>query len=195
MMPLNENRAACFFSPVGPNTALWSVSWRTDTPVSSAKPPVSDDVADWILKEARTRVAHPPKLFNELLEKTDRSSIMVLNARDKRAFAHNSQTLPEDFAGGKVIFIGDANHAVSPFAGNGANMALCDGWELASALLQAPNAAEGVENYDKLVVSQRNRIITQSHIAIAIGHSEGWRLWLSMLFLKFVRLLLFKYVR
>lgn len=195
LMPLNQKHTAIFFSPVGPNVASWSLSYRSETPATPAKPPVSDEVADRVLKEARERVKGLPAQYYDLVDKTERESIMVFNAQDKQAFAHNAETLPKEFVGGKVVFIGDANHAVSPFAGNGANMALCDGWELASALLQAKSVGEGVEKYDRLVVPQRNRVVRQSHIGIAIAHSEGWRLWLSLLFLKILRIVLFKYVR
>lgn len=191
LMPLNKNQTALFFSPVGPNRALWSLSYRSEMPVTPAKPPISEEVGDWVMKEAHERVKDPPPLYYKLVEKTDRGSIMVFNARDKQAFPHNAETLPKEFAGGKVVFIGDANHAVSPFAGNGANAAVCDGWELASKLLEASRVAEGVESYDK-VVPQRNRIVRQSHIAIAIAHSEGWRLWFSLLFLKVLRIVFFK---
>lgn len=195
LMPLNRDRTAIFFSPVGPNTALWSVSYRTETQIKPSKPPVSEEVANQVLKEARERVKNPPRLWEELLERTDRDTIMTFNARDKVAFAHGEETLPKEFANGKVVFLGDANHAVSPFAGNGANMALCDGWELASALLQASSVRAGVEKYDKVVVPQRNRVTRQSHVAIGIAHSEGWKLWWSMLFLRVMRIVFFKYVR
>ena len=51
-----------------------------------------------------------------------------MNALDKRPFAHENCSL--------IIFIRDSNHAICPFAGNGANMTLCDAWDLAEQLCQ-----------------------------------------------------------
>ena len=194
LMPLGIKKSALFFSPVSPNTAIWSMSFRTDTPIKAARSPVPDDVADWALKTAKERILGLPPLYYELVDRTDRNTIMVMNARDKYAFGHGPGELPEEFGRGKVVFIGDANHAVTPFAGNGANMALCDGWELAVQLLSATSAEEAVQQYDKLVVPERNKVVRQSHIGIAVGHAEGWRLWLALLFLRIMKMLLFKYV-
>ncbi|ODQ70252.1 hypothetical protein LIPSTDRAFT_107393 [Lipomyces starkeyi NRRL Y-11557] len=49
---------------------------------------------------------------------------------DKEAFPHTGGNQNHV----SVVFIGDSNHAVSPSAGNGANMALKDGWSLQSNL-------------------------------------------------------------
>jgi 2-polyprenyl-6-methoxyphenol hydroxylase-like FAD-dependent oxidoreductase len=119
---------------------------------------------------------------------------MVFNAKDKQAFAHNASTIGA-FAP-HVVFLGDANHAVTPFAGNGANMALCDGWDLAEQLLKSASVEEAVKMYDDIVVPRANKVVKQSHIAIAIGHSQGWRLYLAMIFLRFLKLILLRhYVR
>ena len=191
LMPLNEKRSAVFFSPVGPNTALWSLSYRSDVPVKVQRPPVSDEVATTVLKKVHDHSTNFPSLFHELVNRTDKDSIMVFNARDKAAFAHTTSTIG-DFAP-HVVFLGDANHAVSPFAGNGANMALCDGWDLAEQLLKSASVKEAVNKYDDIVVPRANNVVRQSHIAIAIAHSQGWRLYLAMLFLRFVKLILFRH--
>jgi 2-polyprenyl-6-methoxyphenol hydroxylase-like FAD-dependent oxidoreductase len=197
IMPLNHNHTALFFSPVGPNTALWSVSWSSDKPSTiTGAPPVSAEVADWALTQAKDRVnGLLPPLYDELLELTDKQSIMAFNIRDKEAFTHDCASLPAEFGGGKVIFIGDTNHAVSPFAGNGANMALCDGWELAAQLLAAGSSEEGVQNYDKLVIEERRKVTQRSHFNMNVAHSQGWRLSVFFVLLRILKLVFFRYVR
>lgn len=191
LMPLNEKHSALFFSPVGPNTALWSLSYRSEDPVKVQRPPVSDEVATTILKEVRGHSTNFPALLHELVNRTDKDSIMVFNARDKSAFAHTASTIGTFSP--YVVFLGDANHAVSPFAGNGANMALCDGWDLAEQLLNSASVEEAVKKYDDIVVPRANRVIKQSHVAIAMAHSQGWRLYLAMLFLRFMKFIWFRH--
>ncbi|KAJ8125317.1 hypothetical protein O1611_g8322 [Lasiodiplodia mahajangana] len=87
-------------------------------------------------KELGKDIAEPFKL---IIDATDTSSVLVLNAMGKRPSPHDMKTDP-------VIFIGDAYHA---FAGNGANLALKDGWDLAEQLCQFSSLACAVAAYDK----------------------------------------------
>ncbi|KAH8589404.1 hypothetical protein B0O99DRAFT_725323 [Bisporella sp. PMI_857] len=64
--------------------------------------------------------------FQSIVHAIDVSTLAVIDAMDKKPFSHTRSLQDKG-----VIFIGDANHAVSPFAGSGANMALVDGWNLA----------------------------------------------------------------
>ncbi len=104
--------------------------------------------------------------FRTLVEATDPKTAFVLPARDKKPFAHG-----ESLAG--VVFIGDANHAVSPFAGNGANIALKDGWDLADAICREASLEAAVSAYDKISVSRADRTLKVSHQRIVMGHCTG----------------------
>ena len=53
---------------------------------------------------------------------------MLVNCRDRPAMLPFS---PQS----KVVRVGGAWHAISPYAGVGANMAIVDGWELGRAIL------------------------------------------------------------
>jgi 2-polyprenyl-6-methoxyphenol hydroxylase-like FAD-dependent oxidoreductase len=180
---------AIFASPVDSHSALWSMSYYTPEPVRAMKAPVSDEDADTLMTEAYKRSVLFPPLLKTLLDKTDRSTLMRFNAQDKAPFAHPpSREVPN------VVFVGDANHAVSPFAGNGANMALCDGWDLVEQLGKAGSLEEGVQAYDAIVVPRATKVLKQSHFAIKVAHSGAWPLWFYMWMLRGVKLLLWKWV-
>lgn len=96
------------------------------------------------------------ELFANLINSTDSSIAFVIPARDKKPFSHEN-VLPG------VVFIGDSNHAVSPFAGNGANTALADGWDLAGFLLTSDSIGNTVAAYDKVSVPSAQRTLNSSH--------------------------------
>src|SRR5699024_1673821 len=75
-----------------------------------------------------------------------------------------------------IIFIGDANHAVSPFAGNGANMALLDGWELAEQLTKGGTVSAAVDAYDEKSTPRSAAAVRQSHWSISALHATGMKL-------------------
>ena len=50
----------------------------------------------------------------KVLKQTLRSSVAISNAKDMTPFRNH----------GLVVFIGDAQHAISPFGSNGAHMAI-----------------------------------------------------------------------
>jgi 2-polyprenyl-6-methoxyphenol hydroxylase-like FAD-dependent oxidoreductase len=77
-----------------------------------------------------------------------------------------------------VVFIGDSNHAVSPFAGNGANMAMADAWDLAEQLCKHETLEDALKAYDSIAIPRSKAVIKFSHRTIVLGHATGWRLWL-----------------
>jgi 2-polyprenyl-6-methoxyphenol hydroxylase-like FAD-dependent oxidoreductase len=94
----------------------------------------------------RGRVIAQP--FKTLAQATDVSNVGIYNAKDKAPFPHiEKKGTPKH---GNVIFIGDSNHTMSPFAGNGANMALMDGWELANELCKSNSLLAAVTTYGLL---------------------------------------------
>jgi 2-polyprenyl-6-methoxyphenol hydroxylase-like FAD-dependent oxidoreductase len=155
-------------------TALWSVSYLSSTPRQAKSPgTMNDEEIDQLLEEAKERT----KVFSEptatLLKETLRSSISVFNAYDLTPFRNH----------GSVIFIGDAQHAMSPFAGNGANMAMMDGYQLAEQLIYSNNLNEAIQSYDDLSIPRSTKAIYMSHKSISMGHSQGiWKFfWVNIL--------------
>jgi 2-polyprenyl-6-methoxyphenol hydroxylase-like FAD-dependent oxidoreductase len=142
------------------------------------------------MNEAREKGLWLPPLWDDILERTDTSTLWLLNAMDKPAFSHAS--LPYK----NVIFIGDANHAVSPFAGAGANLALMDGLGLATSLLDTPSLEEAINRYDANALPRAKRILSMSHFTIRVAHSKGWMSWAYMWILRvFYWVFMRKYVK
>ncbi len=125
---------------------------------------------------------------------------------DKPAFAHSAgyvQVPALKKLEGKVIFLGDANHAVSPFAGNGANLALGDAWTLAESLLKDSSGnvcgfeqllTAATKKYDAVAVGRARKVVKMSHMNISIMHSKGWVTYMWMLVLRVVSWVLLRNV-
>ncbi|KAL1592816.1 3'-5' RNA exonuclease complex component [Paraconiothyrium brasiliense] len=188
---------ACFVAPVDREKMLWCLSWIVPEPPVPKQRPLSEEDADALLMEAKEKGSVFGEKHREMLEDTDVKSLTQFNAMDKQPFVHSGVyiTAPGlESLTGRTIFLGDANHAVSPFAGNGANLALMDGWDSAESLAHSDDVEEAIREYDVLAVGRAKQIIRVSHFSIMVMHSKGWMLWFWLGFLKLMRLLFFKSV-
>lgn len=171
-----------FVSPIDSSSALWSVSYLSDEPREKPQRPYSNELVDNLLHEALDRGKAFAEPFRSMVQNTDPDSLMLINAMDKQPFAHPDPQIP-------VFFIGDSNHAVSPFAGNGANMALRDGWDLADQLSMSQSLPHAVTAYDKASVPRCQSTVSHSHWAISIAHATGLKLFVYRVCLKLVAML------
>ncbi|RDL37663.1 Uncharacterized protein BP5553_05096 [Venustampulla echinocandica] len=176
---LNETGTGCFLSPIDEYRAVWSISYRTAEPRKTLKHPLSSDQYQGIIKEVLERSKTFKEPIPTLINATDPLTIKELNAYDKQPFAHNASNM-------NVVFIGDSNHAVSPFAGNGANMAMMDAWDLAEQLCKNETFDEVVIAYDALSMPRARSVIEFSHRTIGLSHATGWTLWLYSFVLRII---------
>jgi 2-polyprenyl-6-methoxyphenol hydroxylase-like FAD-dependent oxidoreductase len=177
-----------FAAPVTDERAVWSLSYLAASPRESVKPPLSLQQAKELRQEVLDRGRAIAAPFETLVYATDPAMVTVFNARDKQPFAH----VGGDGECGRVVFIGDSNHAMSPFAGNGANMALMDGWDLAEELCSSASLVDALRKYDAKSMPRSKKAISMSHWSIDMAHAQGWRLALYVLLLRIMKLLFFR---
>ncbi|KAL2196682.1 hypothetical protein P885DRAFT_36866 [Corynascus similis CBS 632.67] len=185
--PLNDNwgqqvsgghGVSCFYSPVDQHKVVWALSFREPTPRQAISAPASEQIARSLLNEVLARGHMLGQLFRTIVgSATDPKGVFCLPARDKKPFHHNMEL-------GPVVFIGDSNHAVSPFAGYGASLALKDGWDLAEKLTTATSIADAIRKYDALSVPRAAKILKTSRSRIRWGHSTGLMFFLWRGFMK-----------
>ncbi|CAF0760043.1 unnamed protein product [Adineta steineri] len=159
-----------FIAPSDRTSAVWIVSYLSDTPRETKVAGTMSDVElDEILAEAKERTKSYSEPMPMLLKQTLPSSVAISNAKEVTPFRNH----------GSVIFIGDAQHAISSFGGNGANMAIMDGYQLAEQLVNANSLTEAIKAYDDQTIPRSEKAIQMSHQLIAVGHSHGeWKnLW------------------
>ncbi|RMJ27661.1 FAD binding domain-containing protein [Aspergillus sp. HF37] len=167
------NGVGLFVAPVSSSSALWSLSYPSATPRERLGRPFTKDEVDALLAEALEKGRGFCEPFQRLVRATDPETLTVLNAMDKQPFGHGSATGTE---AGRVVFIGDANHAVSPFAGNGANMAMLDGWDLAEQLARNSSMETALEAYDGRSMPRSASTVRHSRWAIDMMHATGLKL-------------------
>jgi 2-polyprenyl-6-methoxyphenol hydroxylase-like FAD-dependent oxidoreductase len=183
-MILGGGGSGLFVSPIDHHSAVWSVSFLETKPRAPLQGEAALKAKDEILNEARERGKAFPEPFETLVAATDPATIQVFSAVDKQPINHAELTSKS------VVFVGDANHAVSPFAGNGANMALMDGVDLATALRESKDVEAAVEAFDRKSMVRSKRTVNTSHWTIVIAHSTGWRLAIYKIFLHFINFLM-----
>ncbi|CAI6096028.1 unnamed protein product [Clonostachys chloroleuca] len=163
-MAVSGQGVGCFMSPVDKTSAVWAISCEEPEP---RQKPVSEDDKKAALGEAKQIGQMLKGPFPEMIQATDPSTVFMIPARDKQPFVHDVNGLT------RIVFIGDSNHAVSPFAGNGANLALKDGWDLGVKLWEHSTVREAVESYDKLAFPRAISTLKSSHQRMNIAHATG----------------------
>ncbi|KAL6701505.1 hypothetical protein J3F84DRAFT_355004 [Trichoderma pleuroticola] len=184
---VSRTGVSAFFSPIDTHRILWTVGQNENqVPRLDRGSPAQ---AQAVINKSLELGSHIPEPFSSIVKRTDPKTVLLLNSRDKMPFYHSDITkIP-------AIFLGDSNHALSPFAGTGGNLALVDGWDLANQICSQSSLEEAVKAYDELSVTRATRFIKRSRQLIKAAHDTGLRYYLfwCMLFVgKFVRWVLYK---
>jgi 2-polyprenyl-6-methoxyphenol hydroxylase-like FAD-dependent oxidoreductase len=71
-----------------------------------------------------------------------------LHSHEQLAFANYRDVVMQQWAEGRVVFMGDAAHSMSPQLGQGANLALCDASVLHHCLSTVNDVEQALKNYN-----------------------------------------------
>ncbi|KAK4192140.1 hypothetical protein QBC35DRAFT_241713 [Podospora australis] len=160
---LSGQGVCCYFAAVDGETVIWALSQQRPDPHTRSNLASPDQFLT--LKQEALRLGHMfAEPFRTIVESTSPTSTFVAPAMEKPPFRHDSKELDG------IVFIGDANHAVSAFAGNGANMALKDGWDLAENLCGGLSMRDAIAAYDRLGFARAAEALKTSHQRIDFGH-------------------------
>ncbi|KAF5022547.1 hypothetical protein F66182_5380 [Fusarium sp. NRRL 66182] len=156
---------SCFFSPNDKNSVVWGVGHLEAEQIPQLDLSNEKMVQDLIQQslELGERLDEP---FKSIVEHTDPKTVFAINAREKAPFYH------QDVDSLRVVFIGDSNHALSPFAGYGANLALSDASDLAEQLCKGETLGKAMSSYDKLAVPRSIRILERAQKGLREFHIE-----------------------
>lgn len=164
----------CIYTPFDTETVGWWLS-RMPGAQRTSKVGVNEvDFEDFKSEALATaHMFHDP--FRALVEATDPKTAFVHPAKERPRLSH--LTSGEKFSNSNVIYIGDANHVLSPFEIKGADMALLDGWDLATNLVMSASMDSAVAAFDKMTIPRVGRVMAFSHTRIGFGHSRGVKWW------------------
>lgn len=166
-----------FVSPVDDKSVLWGMSRASPREQASLRYPIPQQQYIELMEESTKLASNFAPLVKKLVAATDPTTAMLFSCMDRPPFPN------QPLKHGPVVWIGDANHAVSPFAGNGANMALMDAWDLASSLKKADSFDEALSEFDKVAVTRATKVLNTSRWSIDLAHATGFKLVLYKLFI------------
>ncbi|KAJ5179962.1 hypothetical protein N7492_003172 [Penicillium capsulatum] len=157
----------CIYHPLDSKTIEWALS--TLGPEREAKNCLSPDEASALKQEALQTASMFQRPFKTVVDATILGTAFIRPAKEKPAFQHDTRLHG-------VVFIGDANHILSPFELVGANLALKDGWDLADQICCNVSLDATTASYDRLSIARFQPVFDFSHERIGFGHCTG-RKW------------------
>jgi 2-polyprenyl-6-methoxyphenol hydroxylase-like FAD-dependent oxidoreductase len=99
----------------------------------------------------------------------------IVAATEEQIFGGHSYDVPETkmWSTSQMVLVGDAAHAASPAAGQGASMALEDSVVLAQCLRDLPGPEVAFATYEKLRRERVEKLVAASAGA-DVGEDRGW---------------------
>nr|POE85408.1 fad-dependent monooxygenase aptc [Quercus suber] len=170
--------------PIDEHSGVWAVSYRSKEPIQRIRGQEAITRKAEILDEVKQLGRSFGQPFGEFVDSTDPNTLQKFNAMQRYPIVH-AKELPD----ANVVLIGDANHAMSPFSGNGANSALKDAVELAKRLANSTTSTRSaIDDYDKEAEPRSRDAIDKSWWMIRILHATGPAYWLLRMVLAVVKL-------
>lgn len=120
----------------GEDQSLVSLFWSIPTSHYAQWREGSVDFSDWKAKLATLWPQSEPVLNQ-------------LHSHEQLAFANYRDVVMQQWAEGRVVFMGDAAHSMSPQLGQGANLALCDASVLNHCLNADHNIEQALQSYNR----------------------------------------------
>lgn len=158
----------CIYNPFDTETIAWAVS--TVGPERDPKTDFNVDEFKALKSEALKTASMFQEPFKTVVEATIPGTAFIRPAKEKFAFRHDASLK-------SVMFIGDANHILSPFEFVGANLALKDGWDLAEQICRNASMDVAAASYDRISIARFEPVFSFSHERIGFGHCTGKK-WL-----------------
>lgn len=154
----------CIYHPLDNKTIAWALS--TMGIERDAKTRLSPEEFSALKQEALQTASMFQEPFQTVVEATIPSTAFIRPAKEKPAFQHDAHLHG-------VMFIGDANHILSPFELVGANLALKDGWDLAEQICYNASLGAAAASYDRLSIPRFQHVFNFSHERVNFGHCTG----------------------
>jgi 2-polyprenyl-6-methoxyphenol hydroxylase-like FAD-dependent oxidoreductase len=177
-MNLSGEGIAFLTFPVDETTGVWALTYRSEQPRERIRGEEAVQRKQEIMDEVRQKGHMLQEPFNEFIKATDPQTLQVFNAMDKVPIQH-SKALSK----ANVVFMGDANHAMSPFSGNGANMALADAVSLAKKLSGCTSVRAAIDEFDEESRPRSQTAIHRGRFIIRIFHLKGFAFFLLETFM------------
>lgn len=74
-----------------------------------------------------------------------------------------------------TMFIGDANHILTPYEVVGANTVLKNRWDLAQQICRHPSMKAAAAFYDAISIPRFNRSFTLQNECLGFANADGWK--------------------
>ncbi|KAF3930086.1 hypothetical protein ABW19_dt0205286 [Dactylella cylindrospora] len=168
-MYLSGTGIGLFVAANDEHSMVWCLSYHSPEPRDIPKYPMSQEQLDSLIEETLERGRDILEPFSSYVKATDFDSLTILNVQDRAPFPH----LEGSLADMPVVFLGDANHAVSPFAGNGASMALSDAWDFAEQLCKFPSLEQSIKAFDAMMLP-RSKVDSENEPLEYILCASDW---------------------